>query len=548
MALPLFHPDDERDPPLFLSLEEFAREFPVESDVVEWKQGIGPDALQGAVVAFSNSRGGVVLFGVTDERSIVGMSLTQRVNDKLHHAIGAVHNPGRYTVRSVKVGEKEITALAVERRIEGFAQTSSGRILVRVGPRNVALFDSELARFVRDRSFQRFDTTDARVSATVAEPGLIDRLAAAYGWEDPDTFGERLCERGFALANGNLTVAGALVLLRRPDEHLGKSFVEVLRFPDDTTEDYDRRVAVHGPVSDQVQMVVRLIEEELGSEMVVVGVERHELPRLPLVVIREAVANAVAHRSYELHGTAVRVELRPRVVRIASPGSLPAPVTVENIREAQAARNGTVIDALRRLRLAEDAGRGVGVMQDAMRAEMLDPPAFSDTGHSVEVLLPTHGGVTAQERAWVREIERRGEIEPGDRILLVHAARGEVLTNQAVRRITGVDRVEAMRALQRLRDAGFLLQEGERGGSTYRLAGSLNPPAGLRMTNAELRELVLTLAADGAVTNALVRTRTGLDRAGTLRVLDELVRDGQLCRVGERRGTRYVLASSTEAG
>ena len=482
-----------------------------------------------------------MLLGVADDRSLVGLSLTQRVNDKLHTVVGSVNNPGRYAVRSLQVDETEITVLAVERRVEGFAQTSSGRILVRVGPRNIALFDTELARFVRDRSFERFDTTDGRVPVGAAERGLLETLAAAYEWKDPNAWGQRLEERGLALANGNLTVAGALVLLSRPDEHLGKSLVEVLRFPDDLTEDYDRRVTVRGPVGDQVREAVRLVKEELGSEMVVVGLERHELPRLPDVVLREAVANAVAHRSYELNGTPVRIEIRPRFVRITSPGSLPAPVTIENMREAQAARNGAVIDALRRLRLAEDAGRGIGVIQDAMRAEMLDPPTFADSGHSVEVTLPTRGGVTARERAWVREIERRGDIEPDDRILLVHAARGEVLTNQAIRRFTGLDRVEATRTLQRLRDAGLLIQEGERGGSSYRLAGSLDPPAGLRLSAPELQELVLALAAEGHVTNALVRQRTGLDRAGTLRVLDQLVSDGRLLRVGQRRGTRYVL-------
>lgn len=546
MAFPLFHPDDPREPPLFLSPGEFATEFPVESDVVEWKQGIGAEALQDTAVAFSNSRGGVMLLGVKDDRSVAGLPHTQHVNDRVHHALGAVRNPGRYAVQALMVGDREITVLSVERRVEGFAQTSSGRILVRVGPRNIALFDAELTRFVRERSFQRFDSTDAKLGISEGDPGVVENVATAYGWSVDERLSDRLVERGLALENGNLTVAGALLLCRRPDSILGKAFVEVLRYPDDDTEDYDRRVTVHGPVGDQVERVVRLVAEELGTEMVVVGLERHELPRLPLVVLREAVANAVAHRSYEMTGTSVRVEIRPRAVTVVSPGALPPPVTVANMREAQSARNTSVVDGLRRLRLAEDAGRGVGVMQDAMRAEMLDPPVFTDTGHSVEVVLPTHGPVTARERAWVREIERRGEIEPGDRILLVHAARGEILTNQGVRGLTGLDRVEAMRALQRLRDAGFLVQEGERGGSSYRLDGSLNPPAGLRLTAAELHDLVVGLAAHGPVTNAIVRARTGLDRATTLRVLDELVRSGRLRRTGERRGTRYFALDENE--
>ena len=131
----------------------------------------------------------------------------------------------------------------------------------------------------------------------------------------------------------------------------------------------------------------------------VLGVRRYDLPRLPEVVVREALANAVAHRSYEARGTPVRVELRPGAVLIISPGSLPGPVTVSNMRETSAARNLSVVRTLRRFNLAEDAGRGVDVMQDTMRSEMLEQPVFRDTGHSVEVLLPLRAVVRTSPRA-----------------------------------------------------------------------------------------------------------------------------------------------------
>jgi ATP-dependent DNA helicase RecG len=244
-----------------------------------------------------------------------------------------------------------------------------------------------------------------------------------------------------------------------------------------------------------------------------------------------------------MHGTSTRVELYPHAVRVVSPGALPEPVTVENIRETQAARNYRVITVLRCFGLAEDAGRGVDVMVDSMLEEMLEPPLFEDSGHSVSVTLPIRSAVTATERAWVREVEKRGLIEPRDRILLVHAARGETLTNARARDLVGADSHEARRALQRLRDADFLVQHGARGGAAYTLDGSLAPPAGLRLTRQALKSLILELATDveaPPLTNARVRERTGLDRAEALRLLDELVREGRLERLGTRRGTRYV--------
>ena len=338
-------------------------------------------------------------------------------------------------------------------------------------------------------------------------------------------------------------MAGALYLLDDPATELGKAYVEILRYPDDATHDYDRRDEVRGPLDRQLETATRLVMEHLGTDLIVLGVRRFDLPRIPELVMREALANALAHRTYEASGTPVRVELRPGTVTIISPGPLPEPVTVSNLREANAARNLDVIRVLRRYGLAEDAGRGVDVMQDTMRSEMLDQPVFTDTGHSVEVRLPIRSAVAPVERAWIRELEGRGELAGVDRLVLVHAARGQPLTNAVVRRLVQVDSLGAREILKRLRDQGLLRQQGQRGGATYLLADTLRPPAGLRLGPDELADLVQHLADDEPITNADVRRATGLDRAESLAVLERLVAEGRLLRTGQRRGTRYHRAS-----
>ncbi len=183
-------------------------------------------------------------------------------------------------------------------------------------------------------------------------------------------------------------------------------------------------------------------------------------------------------------------------------------------------------------------------MVDGMRSELLDPPQFRDLGHAVRVVLPVRSAVAANERAWVREVEARGEIASADRLVLVHAARGEVLTNGRVRQILACDSQEARASLQRLRDAGLLRQRGQRGAATYVLAETLSAPAGLRLSDEEMDEMLLSLAADAPLSNARVRQATRLDRADALRQLERLVRAGRLRRVGERRGTRYELINA----
>jgi ATP-dependent DNA helicase RecG len=448
-----------------------------------------------------------------------------------------VHDPGRYSIHEVSVNGHPVVVLSVARREDGFAQVSNGVVRVRKGTRDEPLFGAELQHFINARAATRYELMPTTAPLETADPLLLTALADVFGWGEQN-LPERLSEHGFA-AEGRLTVAGTLYLVPTPGEILGKAHVEILRYRDDETVDYDRRVAMEGPLPRQLENAVRLLGDELGTELVVLGPRRYELPRLPAVVIREAVANAIAHRSYELNRTPVKIAIRPSSVVITSPGGLPEPVTVENIREASAPRNIEVIRALRHFGLAEDAGRGIDVMEDTMLEEMLDPPRFEDRGHEVVVTLPVRSAVAPDERAWIRELERRGTLGGPDRLLLVHAARGETLTNTRARQVLQTDRLHAREALQRLRDAGFLVQHGERGGATYELEGSLAPPAGLRLGADELATLVVDLTSDGPVSNADVREATGLDRVEARGLLARLVGEGRLVQVGQKRGTRY---------
>jgi ATP-dependent DNA helicase RecG len=538
---PPFHPLNVGTPPESMTRSEFVAAFPTESELVERKKGAGRDSLTETVVSFSNTDGGVILIGVSNDGEVVGRELTQGLEDDLHEMIGYVSNPGRYSIHGLEVAGTAITALAVAKRGEGFAQTSDGRVLVRRGTRDSALFGPDLQQFLNARSLEHFEATDTQISLAEAPKSLIRHVADAFKWSGPASFPERLRECGLATRGSSgytLTVPGALHLLPKPEEKLGRTYIEVLRYREEA-ENYDRRIQVGGPLRDQVERTTQLIADEVGSEVVVLGVHRHELPRLPQRVLREAIANAVAHRSYEMDGAAVRVEIRPDAVVITSPGPLPEPVTIENIRDQASARNTCVIRVLRAFHLAEELGLGVDVMQDTMRDELLDPPVFSDSGSAVSVRLPVRSAVAPSERAWVREVQQRGLIESSDRILLVHAARGEVLTNSRARKLLRVDKDQARSALQRLRDAGFLVQRGERGGATYVLDRSLEPPAGLRLGRVELEDLVIEMAREKPLANADVRERTGLDRMQTLELLGKLVQEGRLERNGIRRGTRY---------
>ena len=82
-----------------------------------------------------------------------------------------------------------------------------------------------------------------------------------------------------------------------------------------------------------------------------------------------------------------------------------------------------------------------------------------------------------------------------------------------------------------------------RGGAAYRISSDLER-SHAHLSVAEVDALVLKMARETPVTNAILRERTGLSRPQALAVLSRLVAGGRLERRGERRGVRYVPAGA----
>lgn len=539
-AIPLAHvhnsshtdpvPDHEYTP------EAFAMVVAREDEDVELKTGLGSRPLQEALVAMSNSGGGTIFVGVADDRTVVGRQRDQGTDDAIHEAALAAVNVGRYDISTAVVGDRPIVVIDVDARSDEVAQTSDGRVLVRRGGRNVALFGTALWALVSSRALRRYEHADSGVPVGAVDDQIASDIARAFEWPlDRDEVQDRWSERSLRHPEGNLTVAGALTLTD-PSKTLGtaKFHVDLRSYESDDTISYVRREAFGGAVQHQAEQATDWILRDIGTESVVTGAYRHDVPRLPRRVVREAVANAVAHRDYTNDRTPVVVEIRPSSVRITSPGRLPAPVTLATLREAQAPRNHPVIDVLRRVGLAEDSGQGIDVMQDSMRYELLDEPEFEEGDDYFSVTLRLGGLVSPTERAWLSEFERLGTLHEGDRLLLLAALRDGNLTNARAREVLGLDSVEARARLQRLRDTGLLTQHGTRGRAHYSL-GTIGP-------DRSVEQIVLDAAREAPLTNRRVRELTGLDRPQTARLLKRLVIEGRLRQHGQRRATTYRLA------
>lgn len=187
------------------------------------------------------------------------------------------------------------------------------------------------------RAQDSFESSASRWRLSEADPALLARLCEAFEVDPGASVQDRaeaLEARGMVVRRSGeavLTKAGALFVVPDAGSEFGKCFVEVFRFPDGAAE-HDRRERFEGTPAQQVEDATAWIDGELGFDLVVLQRRRYELRRLPVRALREAVANAVAHRDYQLSGSAVEVRVTPREVAVTSPGGFIAPVTSRNLR------------------------------------------------------------------------------------------------------------------------------------------------------------------------------------------------------------------------
>ena len=366
--------------------------------------------------------------------------------------------------------------------------------------------DDDLAVFYQGRQTESFDSTlvadttlddlqpeaiaDYRQSRAAANPD-----AEELRWSDEDLLQSLGCIRrnpqGPNPEAWQPTVAG-LMLFGKPVA-LRRCFpmmrVDYIRVPGrEWVPHPDRRfdtIDLRDPLLRLVRRAQAAILDDLpkGFALEEGDLQRRDTPAIPLRVIREALVNALMHRSYRSHSPvqiiryANRLEIRNPGFSLKSQDHLGEP--------SSQLRNPKIAAALYDTRLAETKGSGIRVMRESMEQAGLTPPLFeSDRGNDEFVARYFfHHFLGAEDIAWLSRFKDLHLSEDEAKALIVVREAG-ALNNSTYRELTKVDTLTASQSLRRLRDAGLLAQKG-RGSATYYVPTaslvdsglSSNPPA-----------------------------------------------------------------------
>ncbi|RMH20899.1 MAG: hypothetical protein D6696_07190, partial [Acidobacteria bacterium] len=306
------------------------------------------------LVAFANSDGGDLLVGVEDDGAVTGVPYE---GDALRYLVNA---PKREildvdlgaTVRTVALDGKTVLWFRVEEHVGEPVVDARGRCLWRRGARSEPVPPREIERrrqhVLGDAGYEA--TPEPRAAVEDLDP-LLARwprpgrppsrppLRPPFRlWRHFDDFETLLRYWNLIESrNGVVTLRRAALLLfaREPLRWHANNRLRIRRVHGDD-EGFGRRLRtreqeVSGPIAALIPRAIDLLQRELAAE------RRQETlfstaQILPEEAISECVVNAVAHRNYAIEGQAIEILLFPDRVEVKSPGRLPEPITVEDLR------------------------------------------------------------------------------------------------------------------------------------------------------------------------------------------------------------------------
>ena len=209
----------------------------------------------------------------------------------------------------------------------------------------------------------------------------------------PTTTPEKYLRKQALLAEDRPTVAGALLYSDEPQALMPKRCgVKIYRYKTTAPEGFRAALAftpktVEGCIYNQIKDSVRITTETVES-IPRMGEGALEKISYPPEAIHEIIANALIHRDYSMPDD-VHITVFDNRIEIKSPGRLPAHITVKNILDERAPRNGAVVRLLNKFPDPpnQDVGEGLNTAFAAMTKLGLKEPVIIEKENSVVVII-----------------------------------------------------------------------------------------------------------------------------------------------------------------
>lgn len=348
-----------------------------ESRNLEFKEMIQSNTFLKTVSAFANYGIGRIIFGIDDDGMINGiknaiddcLSIENKMNDNM--------NPVPLYDLNIN-DDSTITLTVYESDFNPYLY--KGKAYKRHDTSTIEVDRLELNKLVLEGSHQSYEELVSRkqdLTFQCLEKALKDKLAIQELNED--------ILKILDLYTKKHQYNNAAALLADQNNYKG---VDIIKFEQDIEEIMDRIILANKSILLLLEESVEMYKKYYQYEKID-GTSRKIVTRIPENAFREAIANAIIHRFWDIDAF-IMVSMFDDRIEIRSPGGLPSVMSESEYLDGQISmlRNPIIGNVFYRLRYIEMFGTGIKRINKSYN-NSLTKPQFKVYENSITIILPT---------------------------------------------------------------------------------------------------------------------------------------------------------------
>ena len=347
-----------------------------ETRTMEFKETITNTFLK-TVSAFSNYDGGVILFGVDDEGNSKGLSDVKQscldIENKINDSISPQPDYKLETQNNDKIIKLTVQSGAQKPylyRSKAYKRNDTATIEVDT---------QEFSRLVlegKNIRFEELPCKDQNLTFQILQRKLKEHIQI-------ETFSQDTLKtlNLYDNANGYNNAAG---LLADQNHFPG---IDMVRFGENISIIQKRVTFENRSILEVYEKAIEIFRDYYQYE-VIEGADRKKVEKIPEAAFREAVANALIHRAWDIEAR-IRILMFDDRIEIVSPGGLPSGITEEEYLAGKLSvlRNRNLANVFYRLGFVEIFGTGVMRIKQ-LYEDGFSKPDFEVSENSIKIVLP----------------------------------------------------------------------------------------------------------------------------------------------------------------
>lgn len=384
--------------------------IPQELDEIDWKVTLSykKDRLKKHLSAFANlSGGGFLIFGVDDNGKVVGVEdeESRQFADLLANiARSGLEPEAKIHFITFTYEGKNLLGVYIEESFERPVHIKNrgiDRSYIRAGGQTRPMSKEDVRYAVLSSRSIRFEEVIASLTQDVSNSfkeyfdfSEIMKRTRPSGFTELTSMHEYLNSLKLfvkvqeAYLPSNLAVIVAAKDFRNFQTY-EKFAVRLIEYSGNTRINARRDITFNKGYSLTLDKILETLISWLPTEEKIEYATQTTTPMIPVVVLRELIANAIIHQDLKIKNSCVLIELFSDRLEITNPGGLVSGVSVDRlIDHPSCARNEVLISLMRKLGHAEERGSGIDKSIIAMERAGLSPITFINGGDYFQVVIP----------------------------------------------------------------------------------------------------------------------------------------------------------------